>query len=148
MIKTFSGEHRWLSNFYESPLSVMGIPFLNSEAAYQACKTTDLQERKTFSSLTAGASKRLGRKVSLRVGWDDILKVECMELCLRAKFLNPTLSAKLIQTKNEKLIEGNTWGDTYWGVSEGKGENVLGRLLMSLRRDLQRNLNTGKVTNA
>jgi predicted NAD-dependent protein-ADP-ribosyltransferase YbiA (DUF1768 family) len=32
-----------------------------------------------------------------------------------------------------ELIEGNWWGDTYWGVCNGVGENHLGKLLMKIR---------------
>ena len=34
------------------------------------------------------------------------------------------------------LIEGNTWGDTFWGQVDGKGENKLGKLLMKIRDEL------------
>jgi len=35
------------------------------------------------------------------------------------------------------LIEGNTWGDTYWGVCRGRGSNNLGKLLMKIREVLR-----------
>jgi predicted NAD-dependent protein-ADP-ribosyltransferase YbiA (DUF1768 family) len=36
------------------------------------------------------------------------------------------------------LTEGNHWGDTFWGVDlrTGKGRNYLGRILMSVRREI------------
>jgi predicted NAD-dependent protein-ADP-ribosyltransferase YbiA (DUF1768 family) len=34
------------------------------------------------------------------------------------------------------LIEENTWGDTFWGICKGQGENHLGRLLMQIRDEL------------
>jgi predicted NAD-dependent protein-ADP-ribosyltransferase YbiA (DUF1768 family) len=30
-------------------------------------------------------------------------------------------------------VEGNSWGDTYWGVCKGKGQNKLGHILMQVR---------------
>ena len=52
---------------------------------------------------------------------------------------NPVLKLKLIETGSKKLIEGNTWGDTFWGMSSrtGKGRNALGQLLMKLRARYQ-----------
>ena len=56
-----------------------------------------------------------------------------MEMVLNAKFAqNPTLMKRLIDTGNEELVEGNTWGDHFWGVDEF-GANNLGKLLMKIR---------------
>ena len=35
-----------------------------------------------------------------------------------------------------ELVEGNTWGDRYWGVYNGQGKNWLGRLLMQVRGEI------------
>lgn len=43
------------------------------------------------------------------------------------------LAEKLVATSPAELIEGNTWGDRFWGVCNGKGFNHLGRLLMQRR---------------
>jgi len=138
-ITNFSGQYRWLSNFYISDLCVLGIPYLSSEAAYQASKSLDISVRRKFSGLDPSQAKKLGRKIGLRPDWfDGITKIESMELCLRAKFVRPILKLKLIDTGSVDLIEGNTWGDTYWGVCNGKGSNILGKLLMEIRSDFQR----------
>jgi hypothetical protein len=55
---------------------------------------------------------------------------------IRLKFQNPGLKAKLLATGNQELIEGNTWGDCYWGVCEGNGQNHLGKILMQVREEL------------
>ena len=138
-ISEFQGENRFLSNFYHAPLRVLGIPFLNSEAAYQACKSLDTDVRYQFSTLDAGAAKKLGRRITVRPNWDDgITKVECMELCLWAKFqMNPDLKEKLINTGDAELIEGNNWGDVFWGVCKGQGQNMLGKLLMEVRTNIK-----------
>ena len=54
-----------------------------------------------------------------------------------AKFTMPLLAAQLIATGNHELVEGNDWYDFWWGVCNGKGENHLGKILMSVRRELQ-----------
>ena len=52
---------------------------------------------------------------------------------LEQKFSNPQLRQMLVDTGDEELIEGNTWGDVIWGVYKGVGTNWLGKLLMEIR---------------
>lgn len=60
-----------------------------------------------------------------------------MEDIVRDKFTrNEDLKAMLLATGDEGLIEGNWWGDTFWGECKGQGENHLGRILMKIRREL------------
>ena len=57
---------------------------------------------------------------------------------LRLKFADEVMAAKLLATGDAELVEGNTWGDRFWGVSGGNGLNWLGRLLMEVRSDLKK----------
>jgi ribA/ribD-fused uncharacterized protein len=135
-IDSFSGQYRFLSNFWAAPTTVIGIEYMSSEAAYQACKTTDLEVRQQFTKLAPNEAKKLGQQIQLRLDWTLVTKIECMELVLRAKFgRNPFLLDKLVATGNAQLIEGNTWGDTFWGVCRGRGTNYLGKLLMEIRKE-------------
>jgi hypothetical protein len=137
-IDSFNGEYRFLSNFYPAKLRVLGIPYQNSEAAYQAAKTLDISQRELLSNVEPDQAKRMGRKIVLRSDWSLVVKLEVMELCLRAKFMDPKLSSLLTDTGDRELIEGNHWGDTFWGVCRGEGTNYLGKLLMEVRKDLNR----------
>jgi len=51
---------------------------------------------------------------------------------------NSDLAARLLGTGQMPLVEGNNWGDMFWGVDvkSGKGENHLGRILMKIREEL------------
>lgn len=143
-ITEFSGDYRFLSNFYpvmircdRDGIKVPGY-YPSVEHAYQACKTVELSERvDVMRAVTPAAAKKLGRKVTLRPGWDD-LKVEVMHELLRQKFSYLDLGRSLLRTLDAELVEGNWWGDRYWGVCEGKGKNVLGKLLMEVREELRR----------
>ncbi len=68
--------------------------------------------------------------------WNAV-KVSIMKSLLEQKFdakVNPELCARLLATGTKHLEEMNWWGDTFWGTDkEGKGENMLGRLLMEVR---------------
>lgn len=141
MIKEFRGDNRFLSNFYPAIVSYEGKKYPTSEHAFQAAKTLDkLAIEKIRMAKTPGKAKRLGRKVVLRDDWDTV-RILIMERIVRSKFSNDTaLKEKLLATGDQELIEGNHWGDTFWGVCEGIGENNLGKLLMRVRKYLREGL--------
>lgn len=137
MIESFSGEHRFLSNFWPSPVKVKGVMFPTVEHAYQAIKTTDEAIRKEISELpTPGKAKRFGKKLTLRSDW-EIIKLKVMEALVTAKFKDKALAGMLLATGDEVIQEGNNWNDTFWGVCRGKGENYLGKILMKVRAELR-----------
>lgn len=136
MITEFSGEFRFLSNFYPSFVVFEGFMYPTVEHAYQAAKTESPSLRKEIRICgNAGIARRLGRGSPQRPEWEN-LKLPIMEDLLRSKFTLPHLQRKLLETSGQELIEGNWWGDTYWGVCGGVGQNNLGKLLMKIRDDL------------
>lgn len=139
MINQFRGEYFFLSNFFESPIIYKGISYKNNEAAFQAQKVNSPGEQSEFSNLTPADAKRKGRRVKLRkdVDWDAV-KTTYMYEIVKAKFMqNAELRIKLLETGNEHLEEGNTWGDRIWGTVNGVGQNRLGKILMRVREELR-----------
>lgn len=138
MINQFDGQYRWLSNFYPCIIMMHGDAYQSVEHAYQAAKTNDPALRKVFQlhCISAGSAKRAGRKIPIRPDWNDI-KLKVMTKLVTRKFEHPELLTKLLATGNEELVEGNWWGDTYWGVCAGKGANHLGHIIMQIRKDSQ-----------
>lgn len=134
MILSFRDEYFFLSNFYPVEIKLDGIVYPNAEAAFQAQKTMDVEEHRKFSMLKNPVqAKRLGRKVKLRDDWEEV-KLDIMTEVVSQKFLqHPHLIEMLLQTGDEELVEGNKWGDRFWGVCKGKGENHLGKILMKIR---------------
>jgi ribA/ribD-fused uncharacterized protein len=135
MIGKFQGETRWLSNFAESIVYYMERPYPTVENAYQAAKTLDKDARLIFETCTPREAKKLGYKLKLRPDWDKA-KLQIMSWLNHQKYCIPEYKAKLKATGNQNLIEGNTWGDTFWGICDGVGENHLGRILMKIREEL------------
>jgi ribA/ribD-fused uncharacterized protein len=126
----------FLSNFYDCRVIYEGIWYRNAESAYQASKLDSRKARLQFQGLTGAQAKALGRTVELRDDWEDV-KLSNMYDVVSAKFANNTgLRMKLMMTGDEEIVEENTWGDTYWGVCQGKGENHLGKILMFTRWEL------------
>ena len=136
-IDSFSGDFRWLSNFYPCKVFLEDLEFRSVEAAYVASKTLDENIRKQVQELkTSGECKSFGKTIPLRKDWKEV-RLKVMENLLRQKFQKDSeLGQKLISTKNIELIEGNYWNDTFWGVCKGKGKNNLGKLLMKIRREI------------
>jgi ribA/ribD-fused uncharacterized protein len=132
MINNFRGKYAFLSNFYSCSVEFCGMTFGSVESAYQAAKTDDMEERIKFTKYDSRTAKREGKKLKIRSQWNSIKLTVMYNLLLR-KFYDPELRQKLLDTGDEDLIEGNTWGDTYWGVCDGIGENHLGKLLMKVR---------------
>ncbi len=137
-ITEFRGKHFFLSNFYQAPVVYQGVLFDNNEAAFQAAKCPERMHE--FCGLTPNHAKRLGRQVKLRSDWETVKYDVMYQVCLAKFEQNPELMAKLVQTGDAELIEGNTWGDRVWGVDlyRGIGENHLGKILMRIRDELRR----------
>lgn len=137
MIDSFSGEHEFLSNFYPCVVVYEGWEYRTSEHAYQAAKSCDPTVRqKIQATLKPGIAKRLGRQVQLRPDWNKIRRDVMYEI-LSNKFSGENeLGRMLLNTFPHELVEGNWWGDKYWGVCKGVGSNWLGKLLVMRRNEL------------
>lgn len=141
IIDSFTGPHAFLSNFYPCDgLEYHGIPCPTVEHAYQAHKAAFVTDGiDVATARTPALAKQLGRKVPAREDWERI-KLTIMWGLVSQKFMDPTLADLLVGTGRAILIEGNTWGDTYWGVDKrqginhGKGFNHLGQLLTVTRQ--------------
>jgi len=140
VIDRFFGDYIFLSNFYLHPVHYAGETYPSVEHAFQAAKTLNLawRERIRRAPMPKDA-KRLGHRVPLRPDWEQH-KVAAMSTLVQAKFADPLLVAKLQSTGDALLVEGNTWGDRFWGVDRrtGLGLNHLGRILMAVREAQRR----------
>ena len=131
-IESFQGEFRWLSNFHPCLINYEGRIYPAVENAYQAAKKHPSQ-RAPFVNIGPGLAKRMGRSGTTREDWETV-KVGVMTQLIADKFSpDSVLARQLIGTGFAEIIEGNTWGDRFWGVCRGEGANHLGRILMERR---------------
>ena len=143
MINKFDGEYAFLSNFYDVSVVYNGITYKNTEAAFQAQKTTSISKRLEFANFTASQSKKEGRKLALRQDWEEVKEQVMYEICLAKFTQNEDLKMKLLSTDGHHLIEGNYWHDNTWGNCTCEkcknivGENKLGKILMQIREELK-----------
>lgn len=141
MITEFQGANRFLSNFYPAEVEYGGLTYPTVEHAYQAAKTNDTATRiRIRGCSTPSAAKRLAKTIPLRDNWNEI-KLVIMAWLVGQKFLrHKDLQQKLLATGDAELIEGNRWGDKFWGVCGGQGENHLGKILMHTRKHIREHL--------
>jgi len=134
-IEEFQGQFRFLSNFVPASVMLDGVRYATVEHAFQAAKTLDPKERELFQNINPAEAKKRGRQVKIREDWEKV-KISVMRDLLKQKFSKGMYKEKLVATGNQELVEGNYWGDVFWGVCRGEGQNNLGKLLMEIRDSL------------
>lgn len=139
MIAEFRGKWAKLGNYSPCLIFYEKHAYQSVEHAYQAAKSLDETTRKMIREQpTPALAKKLARRIALRPDWEDV-KVGIMRELLDEKFAQEPERSILLSTGDELLVEGNWWGDAFWGQCPvGVGENWLGRLLMETRESLTR----------
>ncbi|WP_051407386.1 SLOG family protein [Nocardia sp. CNY236] len=143
-IEEFRDEHWYLSNYGPGAASYDQVPYPTAEHAFAAAKSLDKNHRaKVEAAPSPAAAKALGRSVELRPDWEHV-KVPVMLEILKSKFTRTAeIQDSLVGTGDRLLIEGNTWGDDFWGryrrpgLRTRVGRNMLGKTLMQVRRELR-----------
>ena len=141
----FGGGKHPFSNFYPVGCTYEGMTYMNGEAAFQAAKTLDKNEREKFQTANPSIAKRMGRRVQLRADWEQV-KYQVMVDVLNSKFQDPQLRKTLLETGGKEIVEDTTgWHDNEWGdcscpkCENKSGKNLLGKALMEVREKLRDN---------
>lgn len=137
-ITEFHGPYAFLSNFWLCPVRYAGNDYPSVEHAYQAAKfQNDALRDKMRRAPTPGAAKRQARLWPIETADWESRRLDVMRELLREKFDELNAEADmLLATGGAGIVEGNNWGDTFWGVCKGVGENHLGKMLMEIRGEL------------
>lgn len=139
MISGFQNTYRFLSNFYQINVCYKGVVYDNAESAYQAQKCKKKEDKLRFIGLTGAEAKKLSKEIECIDGWDSVKRQIMFEIVLQKFLQNPSIAERLIDTKNEILVETNYWHDNCWGncecenCAEVHGDNNLGLILMNVR---------------
>lgn len=132
------------SNLYKRVVLFEGIIYPTSEHAYQAGKARKEAVRNWILSAPTPALAAMAAH-GLYVwdvvpNWADI-KFDRMRSVLRAKFTqHEDLRELLLATGDLRLVEAGTVDNAVnrvWGEVNGRGQNMLGVLLMELRSELR-----------
>lgn len=148
VIEFYDKDHEYyqFTNFYEGkPIRIDGVSWKTAEHYFQAQKFVGefvklqkiVQKKETAREARDFA---VAHEKDWRPGWHSV-KVDVMRTVLAAKFgQDETLRSLLCETGNAALVEASR-PDGFWGYGpDGKGKNMLGKLLMELRTELQEEL--------
>ena len=139
------------SNFAAYPITIGKKTWPTTEHYFQAMKFNEKSEqekiRKANSPMLAARMGRDRKKRTLRRDWESA-KDNVMREALMAKFTqHDELRDLLLVTGEAKIIE-HTANDDYWGDGgDGKGKNMLGRILMDVRTKLREEQNHQRPAN-
>jgi predicted NAD-dependent protein-ADP-ribosyltransferase YbiA (DUF1768 family) len=147
--------HGWLGNMAPYPITWGGFSWRTSEAVFQALRFRSLEihkeirEEKSPLMAKAAAKKNF---LSMYIKPCSPVDVENMEFVLRLKLnQHKELEGKLLATGSELIVEDVTsrnrpGNHRFWGAAlvggEWVGENVLGKLWMKLRGELEQEKHT------
>ena len=132
------------SNLFRRPIVFEGEVFPTAEHAYQAGKARRPEVRGWL--LAAPTPSLLAMAAHGLYTWDvapnwSRTKFDRMRNVLRAKFgQHPDLQEILLATGTARLVEAATTDNEVnrlWGEVNGKGQNMLGRLLGDVRSELR-----------
>lgn len=134
----FRGSNGFLSNSYGHKITYKNRTYKCVEAAFQAQKTNDPNIQAKFTEYDGPTALKEGAKLEPIEGW-SAREVEVMKDILKTKFSNKGLRDKLLSTGYSRIVESGDAGNTFWGYSldRGYGENLLGELLMDLRKEIR-----------
>ncbi len=132
------------SNLYRRPVDFDGETFATSEHAYQAGKARKREVRDWVLSAPSPALVAMAAHGlyywDIAPGWSR-MKFDRMRGVLRAKFTqHDDLKDLLLSTGDARIVESATVDNEVnrlWGEVNGEGRNMLGQLLMELRKSLR-----------
>lgn len=157
-IERFRGEHFYLSNMYPLKvpiLAICGVEVPTSEHVYMSGRFVDIAIQREVAAIRADtddsspyahgkavkvfAHNLVDAGVEQLPNW-PVAKLGLTYIAVSSKFQNnPDIARLLVGTGDKELVEGNDWGDRFWGVDpvgSDNGENHLGKILMKVRSEL------------
>lgn len=139
----FCDKYSFLSNMYSCKVHYDGEVFPCVETAFQYAKCANENDHELFINdrgywCGGYTARKIGRSVKLRSDWNTY-RLDVMYELLEDKFYhNEGLRKALCETGTIYISEDNTWGDKFWGVCNGEGYNMLGKMLMEIRQNIQK----------
>lgn len=148
----FWGDDDVYSNFYRFEFKYKGKTFFCSEQAFMWEKAMLFGDKNIAGQILKSTHpyecKKLGRKVK---NYDDKkwgkVREDIWKEILINKFSSEPLKSEILKTKNKILVEASpydklygigleVWDDRVLDENNWKGKNLLGKILMGVREDL------------
>jgi len=141
----FKGKYAFLSNMslFPYPIEIDGLMWNNSECYYQAQKTTDKELIRSASEMNPYECKKVSKSWELRKEYNNEFRLKVMRKIIDIKFNIPYFRDQLLKV-DVPIIEENSWGDTFFGMCNGKGSNHLGKIIEDKKRELEETYSSRK----
>ncbi len=132
--------HGCFSNFSSHGIQLKGVWWPTTEHFFQAQKFAGTSHEEAIRhAKTPKQAAEMGRDRSrpLRADWEQV-KDGIMRTAVRETFrTHAGIREELLATGDAEIVE-NAPGDYYWGCgADGSGKNMLGKILMEIREELQ-----------
>ncbi len=135
------GKYGCFSNFSRRPVVMDNKTWATSEHYFQAMKflgTKHEEEVRHAQSPMEAASMGRDRSRPLRSDWEQV-KDDIMREVVLAKFKQCKSCRDTLLSTGEAVLVEHTVNDKYWGDGgDGKGKNMLGKILMEVRDILRK----------
>ena len=135
----FRGAKSPFSNLYMTPIHAWGIDFKSTEHGYTYYKALTMDEpdkaERILGSKNAMQAKNIGDTIVTNSKWESIKK-NVMYHLLQQKAKQCHRFNEELRSSGDKVLLEDT-NHQYWGIgADRNGQNVLGRLLMTIRGNL------------
>lgn len=143
-ITDFRAQYEFLSNNFISPVFYEGILYPSVTHAFHAARSNDITTRKAIVNAENFESVlRIATRIEDHESWPNV-KLQIMEKLIRDKFRRSSeLLKKLQATGNREIVNTyyeETKSNLFWGSVDSKGQNHIGRILMTIRKDIEENM--------
>ena len=158
----FKGNQDVLSNFYPCALKWKGVEYASAEHIYQAEKAEQNNRPDVAAEIqaseTALEAKQLGKQVYAQKNW-DVEHENLMYKILESKLNQLKSVRELLVSSKDNLIVESVPNEYHWSNGLSKfatvntnpekwpGQNVLGNMWMSIRKDLVQEADSNKGRN-
>lgn len=132
-ITSFTGNYSFLAMEFPCEFFMNAVKFKSATAAFYAQKSTDINSWNKFARLNPNRARQ---KASALPEPDDYEENKYLYLykANKLKFdCNELLRKSLCELKGKELINNVPYKEEYLGIFNGKGENMLGKVLMQIR---------------
>lgn len=125
------------SNFHRAKMFLDGRWWDTVEHLYQAQKTGIPEEFDAiWKAKTPKEARLIGQTVHMRNPWDSLKYKTMKDSCVLKFTQHQDLLVQLLATGTDVLVEDSPV-DSYWGWgADHKGQNMLGKVLMEIRKEL------------
>lgn len=126
----FTGRYDFLDLKYKTDVTIGNLTFKSAYAAYMALRVSDRRYMPQFCDATCDQADALIARYGLDAGEDNESIMSALQRVNLRKFENPRLKLRLSRIHEDIVYESD---DTLLGQKDGKGINLLGSILMSVR---------------